>query len=123
MKYDFDYYSGSDLIYPQKPSKPFLSRSPSAPEARAYADDLAVYEKNLEEYKSDRDWYSAQQRNRLLELQEKLRDDYDITETQMFILWNKAYEDGHSEGLNRVVALFDEYYNLASERTKAFLYW
>jgi len=115
MKYDFDYYSGSDLIYPQKPSKPSLSRNPSAAEARDYADDLEVYEKKLETYRSDRDWYSEQQNNRLLELQTKLRDEYDITEAQMFILWNKAWVEGHSEGIRCVVALFDEYYELASE--------
>jgi hypothetical protein len=102
MSYDFDYYSGADLIYPQKPSKPSLSRNPSAAEARDYADDLEVYEKQLESYKSDRDWYYEQQNNRLLELQTKLRDEYGITSDGMLILWNKAYEDGHSEGLNHV---------------------
>ena len=115
MSYDFDYYSGADLVYPQKPSKPFLSRNPSASEAREYADDLEYYETAMEEYKSDRDWYSTQQNNRLLELQAKLRDEYDITEAQMFILWARAWEDGHAEGVQRVVGIFDEYYDLASE--------
>lgn len=115
MNYDFDYYSGSDLIYPQKPYKPSLSLNPSAAEARAYANDLEVYEKKLETYKSDRDWYSQQQNNRLLELQAKLRDEYGITEAQMFILWARAWEDGHSEGVQRVVGIFDELYSVASQ--------
>ena len=116
MNYDFDYYSGSDLIYPQKPTKPILiGRNPSSAEFRAYADDLEVYEKQLESYKSDRDWYSEQQNKRLLELQTKLRDEYDITEAQMFILWNKAWIEGNSQGIRFVVALFDEYYDMASE--------
>lgn len=115
MSYDFDYYSGVDLVYPQKPSKPSLSRNPSASEAREYADDLEYYETAMEEYKSDRAWYSTQQNNRLLELQTKLRDEYGITEAQMFILWNKAWEDGHSEGVQRVVGIFDELYSVASQ--------
>jgi hypothetical protein len=115
MNLDFDYYNGKDLIYPQKPSKPSLSRNPSAAEARDYADDLEVYEKQLESYKSDLAWYSEQQINRLLELQTKLRDEYGITGDGMLILWNKAYELGHSEGLNRVVGIFDELYEVASE--------
>lgn len=113
--YDFDYYSGADLLYPLEPSKPSLSRNHSVAEAREYADDLEYYETAMTEYKSDRDWHSEQQNNRLLELQTKLRDEYDITEAQMFILWNKAWVEGHSEGIRCVVALFDEYYDLASE--------
>lgn len=115
MSYDFDYYSGADLIYPIKPSKPTLGRNPSAAEARAYADLMEQYEDAVDAYKSDRDYYHLQQRNRLIDLQEKLRADYDITEAQLFTLWNKAYELGHSEGLNRVVAVFDELYEVASE--------
>jgi phage terminase large subunit-like protein len=115
MNLDFDYYSGTDLIYPQKPSKPSLSRNPSAAVWRDYADDLEVYEKQLESYKSDLAWYYEQQNIRRLELQTKLRDEYGITEAQMFVLWNKAYELGHSEGLNRVVAVFDELHEVASE--------
>lgn len=115
MNYDFDYYSGSELTYPQKPYKPTLSRNPSPAEARNYADELEMYEKQMTEYKSNSDWYSEQQRNRLFELQARLRDDYNITKAQMFILWNRAWDGGHSEGLRCVVSLFDTYYDLASE--------
>ena len=40
MSYDFDYYSGSDIRYPEKPVKPRLERNPTAIEARAFADAL-----------------------------------------------------------------------------------
>jgi hypothetical protein len=116
MTYDFDYYTGNDLIWPKRPIKPTLiGRNPSPTELRVYADDLEVYQAEMVGYNEDLSFYKQTLNIRRLELQTKLRNDYDITESQMFILWNKAYEDGHSEGLNRVVALFDEYYDLASE--------
>lgn len=116
MTYDFDYYSGKDLIWPKKPTKPTLiGRDPSPTELRAYADDLEVYQAKMVGYNEDISFYKQTLNTRQLELQTKLRDDYDITEAQMFILWRKAWEDGHSQGFRRVVEIFDELYELASE--------
>lgn len=116
MSYDYDYYSGRDLIYPKRPSRPSaLPRNATAAEVRHYADQLEVYEGETVIYKElDRE-YSDKLNGRLKELQTKLRDDYDITEAQFFVLWNKAWEDGHSSGLHEVVSIFDDLYDLASE--------
>jgi hypothetical protein len=113
--YDFDYYEGHDLPLPIKPIKPNLGRKHASFEARAYADALEEYERELESYKENLDWYNSNKRARYTELQTKLCNDYDITVGQFTILWNKAQDQGHSEGLNRVVQLFDEFYDMATE--------
>ncbi len=115
MYFDFDYFSGKDLHYPNKPRKPTLGRNPDSVEAMAWAEAMVEYERELKSYKEDRDYYSDTINRRLKELQKKLQDDYDITDTQFSILWNRAWEEGHSEGLYRVVGIFDELYDIASE--------
>ncbi len=113
--YDFDYYGGMDLHLPIKPTKPVLGRNADSAEAMAWAEALAEYERELNSYKDDFAYYRAQKGLRLAALQERLRDDYDITTGQSTILWHRAWEDGHSEGLQRVVEIFDELYHIASE--------
>ena len=115
MSYDFDYYSGSDLHYPSMPKRPKLSSVATSEEARKYANQLEVYETQMKESRQQRDDYTRNLNGRLFELKTRLRDDYDITEAQMHLLWGKAYEDGHSEGLRRVVDIFEELYEIASQ--------
>lgn len=116
MTYDFDYYSGSDIALPKKPTKPALiGRDPTPTELRSYANDIEDYQAEMVDYNENLANYRQTKNNRRLELQWQLCDDYDITESQMLILWNKAYQDGHSEGYRRVVEIFDELYEIASE--------
>ena len=116
MNLDFDYFGGRDLIAPKAPQKPVrLGLNPTAAQARAYADRLESWEAEMIIYRAERALYQDQMNTRLRELQTKLRDEYDITEAQQFILWNSAWSDGHSEGLRRVVEIFDELYEVASE--------
>jgi hypothetical protein len=115
MKYDYDYYSGKDLLYPAKPAKPHLKVGATSAEVREYANELERYEAALVEYNEHRDWYNSQTNLRLKELQDKLRDDYDITQAQFNVLWLRAWEDGHAHGLSEVVNHFDVYYDMASE--------
>jgi hypothetical protein len=115
MDYDFDYFNGQDLHYPVKPAKPILGRNPNAIEARAWADAMEEYEREMKGYTENRDEYTRNINGRLFELKTRLRDDYDITEAQMHLLWARAWEDGHSEGLHRVVEIFDELYDIASK--------
>ncbi len=115
MNYDFYYHSGKDLIYPAKPTKPTLGRNPDAIEARAWADAMEEYEREMKGYTEARDEYTRSINGRLFELKTRLRDDYDITEAQMHLLWARAWEDGHAEGLHRVVGIFDELYDIASK--------
>jgi hypothetical protein len=115
MDLDFDYYGGKDLNYPNKPTKPRLSSVPTAAQARAYADELEAYEIKLKEYRAGYDDYTRSLNGRLFELKTRLRDEYAITEGQKHLLWARAWEDGHAEGLRRVVEIFDELYDLASQ--------
>jgi hypothetical protein len=115
MSYDFDYYSGKDLLYPIKPTKPTLGRNPNAIEARAWAEALEEYERELESYTENRNWYNSQINSRQNELCKQIRDDYDITEAQFAVIWRQAWEDGHHAGLSEVVIYFDRYYEMATE--------
>lgn len=115
MDYDLDYFNGTDLHYPVKPTKPTLGRNPDAIEARAWADAMEEYEREMKGYAENRDYYTRNINGRLRELKTRLRDEHDISEAQMHLLWTRAYEDGHSEGLQRVVAIFEELYELAAQ--------
>jgi hypothetical protein len=92
-----------------------VGRDPSPTELRAYADELEVDQAKMVDYYEHVAFYIQTMTSRELELKTKLRDGYDITEAQMFILWNKAWQNGHSEGFRRVVEIFDDLYELASE--------
>jgi hypothetical protein len=113
--YDFDYYNGMDIVYPTKPVKPTLGRNADSAEALAWAEALAEYESELNSYNEDFAYYRAQKGLRLAALQERLRDDYDLTEAQFFVLWHRAWEHGHSAGLSEVYHYFHEFYEMASE--------
>jgi len=115
MEYDFDYYGGKDLNYPNKPTKPRLGATPTAAAARDYADELEAYEIKLKQYRDCYEDYTRSLNGRLFELKTRLRDHYDITDDQMHLLWARAWEDDHDEGLHRVVEIFDELYILASQ--------
>ena len=112
--YDYAYYEGEDLKYYSKPTKPTLSRNPNSVEALAYAEALADYERELESYKENIAYYTAQKTLRMKELRETIQADYDINEKQFAVLWSAAYENGHSEGIQQVVNRFDGYYDMAS---------
>lgn len=114
MDYDLDYFNGKDLLYPSRPTKPRLSAHATAAEAREYADQLEVYERELADYHEHREWYNTESNRRLKELQDRVRDDYDITQAQFNILWHRAWEDGHASGLHEVLSHFDDLYELAT---------
>jgi hypothetical protein len=113
--YDFDYYGGMDIVYPTKPVKPVLGRNADSVEAMAWAEALAEYESELKSYKEDCAVYGQEAGHRLKELQERLRDDYNLTEAQFFVLWHRAWEHGHSAGLSEVYHYFNEFYELVTE--------
>jgi hypothetical protein len=115
MNYDFDYYSGSDIKYPNKPSKPKLERNPSSIEARVFAEALEEYEREIESYDEDLSYYKHMKTARLNEFKTVLRDDHDITEAQFNVIWHHAWEHGHSTGLHDVCSYFEDFYELASE--------
>ena len=115
MDYDLDYYGGKDLVYPKTPVKPRLDPKADSTTAMTYAQALAVYESAMISYREQRDEYSRQCGVRLDELQDRIRDDYDLSQGQFDLLWHKAWEDGHSNGLHSVVYYFEDFYELATK--------
>ena len=111
MSYDFDYYSGSDIRYPEKPVKPRLERNPTAIEARAFADALEEYEREFKAYQEDKSFYQSQASSRKTEFKDKLKKDYDLSDEEFDVIWSEAYDRGHSGGLSEVYSYFDSLYD------------
>lgn len=113
MSYDFDYYRGTDLRAPVKPVKPTLGRNPSASEARAFADALEEYEREFRAYEEDRSFYRHSVNVRAREFEDKLKADYGLDDDEFAVIWNEAYDRGHSSGLHEVHGEFDRLYDFA----------
>jgi hypothetical protein len=111
--YDFDYYSGRDLEYPVRITKPRLSANPTPAEARKYADDLEAYDPKNKDYHRLVSEYNNAIRDRQDKLKTKLCEDYGITKKQCEVLWSAAWERGHSSGLSDVIHYFDLYHDIA----------
>lgn len=108
MSYDFEYYSGKHLKYPSKPTKPTISRNPSANEARAWADALEEYEREMKSYDEDLSWYRSESRRLQNEFMDRLKKDYGLSDKAFDLVWSKAWERGHSAGLHEVYHEFDD---------------
>lgn len=107
MSYDFEYYSGQMLRMPDKPAKPRLGSNASAIEARAYADALEEYEGEMKSYNESLGWYKSEKKVLMAKFQDRLRSDYSLSESEFSVLWNEAYNRGHSGGLHEVYHEFD----------------
>lgn len=117
--FDFDYYSGRDLMYPSLIKKPRLGSNATAQEHREYADLLKQYEKDNQARKAAVAEYNNAVAVRLEEFKNKLRDDYDLTQGQFDIIWMFAWERGHSYGLQEVYHHFEEFYEMATKFAEA----
>jgi len=107
-----DYYAGRDLVYPDRPRKPSMVGRNTPAEIRAYADELEAYEVAFAEARVKRDAYSAALRSRQEDLVLDLAGEYGLTSKQTAVLFSKAWEDGHSGGIQEVINLFDELVNI-----------
>lgn len=112
---DFDYYSGRDLTYPMRPKRPTLAVNHTSEAALAYAAALVDYESALVNYHAEISDYNTKTQAREQELKDTLRDVNDLNEKQFNLLWNFAWEAGHSAGLSEVVCYFEEYYDLVDQ--------
>lgn len=118
MSYDFDYYSGKYLKSPVKPKKPSLERNPTALDARAYADAMEEYERELEGYKEDFTFYQRSAGALLEELENRLKIEYGISDLQFNLIWSEAYDRKHSYGLEDVYHEFDSLFEFANTYKK-----
>jgi len=103
---------------PERPVKPRLEHNPTSIEARAYADALEEYETTLKSYDEDLGWYKSEKKILLTKFQDKLREDYDLSDSQFSVLWNEAYNRGHSGGLSEVYHEFDSLYEFVEKYPK-----
>jgi hypothetical protein len=115
---DFDYYSGRDLTYPMRPKRPTLAPKHTSQDARDYADAMEHFESALAEFHAEMDDYNTKTLAREQELKDTLCDVNDLNEDQFNLLWNFAWEEGHSAGLSEVVNVFENYYDLVNQFAK-----
>jgi hypothetical protein len=115
---DFDYYSGRDLTYPARPKRPTLAPKHTSQDARDYADAMEHFESALVNYHAEMSDYNTKTLAREQELKDTLRDVNDLNEDQFNLLWNFAWEEGHSAGLSEVVNRFEDYYDLVNQFVK-----
>jgi len=111
MNYDFDYFAGRHLKFPKKPTKPTLERNPSAIEARAFADALEEYEREMKSYEEDKCFYQSELTSLQREFRDKLKSDYSLTDAEFVVLWSEAYDRNHSGGLEEMANAFDSLYD------------
>lgn len=118
MDYDFDYYSGRDLFYPSLIKKPMLQRNATAEQHRKYADELEDYEVRNDKRRMLVKQYNDACNERMEEFKTRLMHDYDVSREQLDLIWQRAWESGHSAGLQEVYHYFDEYYEFAVKFAK-----
>jgi hypothetical protein len=118
MSYDFEYYSGKHLSYPTKPRKPSPPHRPIAIEARAWADALEEYEREMKSYDEDLSWYRRESGRLHTEFMDKLKKDYGLSDKPFDLIWSKAWERGHSAGLQEVYHEFDDLFEFLIKWSK-----
>lgn len=105
----------SKLTHPERLKRPTMPSLGVTPEiARKFADDLEKFEKNEAEIKKAREAYRRDV-NRLEHevFRADLEAEYGTADhPKAQKLWDKAWEHGHSGGLNNVLYWYDEFYEL-----------
>lgn len=109
------YYEGSGLVYPTRPVKPVIENKDSPTSIRKYADDLEVYTSERAKYDEDLKNHRLTKFKRCQELAEDLAVEYGISQNKANVLFDKAWEDGHSSGVQEVIRVFDELYDIADK--------
>jgi len=97
--------------YPQRPSKPMLNSKHSTEDVLEYAKLLEGYEKEFEQYKFNKSLYDDEM-SQLNSLKEEFIKDYVdfykyVPQDKQAKVWNKAWEDGHSNGYYSVYYQLD----------------
>lgn len=109
---DYSYYELEDVIYPAQPRKPAIPYNKVDPEAfREYATKLEEWESLSAEYESKRKSIQKLRAERMREFKEELFSlcAYAGTSRETFdVIYQKAWDDGHSDGLYSVAERVDE---------------
>lgn len=109
---DYSYYELEDVDYPVRPGKPKIPAIKDGPEAfREYATKLEEWESLSAEYESKRKDIQKLRVERMQEFKEELFSLYAYagTSRETFdVIYQKAWEDGHSCGLYSVANCVNE---------------
>jgi hypothetical protein len=108
MKNDYDFYRGTDIVLPIKPTKPRMSSTPTAVDARTYADALEAYEKDIAVYENDFRVYKTLKQARVELFKEELFADTNLTRNKFEVIYSRAWDKGHSCGLQEVENCFND---------------
>jgi hypothetical protein len=81
--------------------------------------EKAVETSSKERYRNARKEYNDKVNELEDELKELVRDDFGMAKEVFDILWNKAYEQGHSEGYECVISEAEELYDFVNDIVNA----
>jgi len=96
------------MEYPKAPAKPVLAKSATPAEIRAYADFIELYDTAYDVYKSNRVAYNAETTAKRNQFRTDLEAEYGTTgHPKANLLWDMAWENGSSSGLNEVLNWYD----------------
>lgn len=109
---NYSYYEMGDVEYPIRPWKPKIPTVKDGPESfREYATKLEEWESLSAEYELKRKDFRKLEAERMQEFKEELYIMYappELSGKAFEIIFEKAWEDGHSSGLHSVVDCVDE---------------
>jgi hypothetical protein len=104
-----NYYAGDDIQRPIRTSKPAGVFDRNDPQSlRDYADKMEAWQIVNAEYDLKIAAYRRSQQSRRNELQRDLGIENNLTMAQAGVLFNVAWEDGHSEGFYAVINRFEQ---------------
>jgi hypothetical protein len=97
------------IPYPESPSKPVLPDLGSPNALREYADALELYETQMQSWRERVAVYNKEVVNRENEFQRDLESYYEMTDhPKAGLLYAKAWQNGHSSGLDGVASVYDD---------------
>jgi hypothetical protein len=114
---DFNYYNATDIPYPSNvgPKKPSLPANVTAVSAQQFADLMVVYEKERAVYVEAVRQYNETVQHRLTEFRQAIQKEYALTDQQMNLLWEAAWDEGDRDGLEEVYYHFQKYHDLVTK--------
>lgn len=97
-----------NLEYPSRPVKPRLDEGATSVDARVFAEALADYEVKMTEYYLAQDLYSKSVSQFVDKWKQSLKEDSGFSQEQFDLVFELAYDRGHSCGYSEVESIFDD---------------
>jgi len=96
--------------YPVQPCRPpILGPAASPAEHREYADKLEAYERELVQFRLDKDAWHTRDGEFHEQFQKDLEAHYEMTgHPKAQLLYSKAYERGHSGGWHEIACVYSD---------------